>query len=153
MKPVQIRLGLIPGPLELEEESTSQYLFDITLHPAREVVRVFSSLPGVSITSLGGSKPKESYYNWGWRWQRSLWRLDMGMTLLNWLETPVWGGSPLKGECLFEDLRDLWQKIHQAFPGAWLHDEGDLEILTPQRLMEKYARTGSPPGRQIVRCL
>ncbi len=150
---IQVRLGLIPGPLRLEEGFTSQELFEITHHSAREVVRVFSSLSGVSIIHRGGLSDDISYFNWVWRWQQQNRHLDIGMTLLNWLETPIWGGSPLKGRCLFEDLQNLWQECHQIFPGTWLHDEDDLEILTPQRLMEKYATDSIPAAQQFVRCL
>jgi hypothetical protein len=153
LDPVELRLGLIPGPLHIEEGFTSQELFEISHHPAREVIRFFSSLPGASITRQDRLNREESYYNWEWRWQQDNRYLIIGMTLLNGLENPVWGGSPLKGMCLFTDLQNLWQRFHQTFPGTWLHDEGDLEMLTPQRLMEKHAWAGAPACRQFVRCL
>jgi hypothetical protein len=132
------RLALIPGPERLETTTSSEAIGDIAHHPVVDVARFFQSLPDTVALHPAGGLDDRSFSTFRWRWARDGRWIVIGMSLLDGVDELVWGGSPLLCCCQAVDAAALWRSTQQRFPGTWIHDAYDLEVMDGQALIEKW---------------
>lgn len=136
-----LEIALIPRPRHFEEPFYSTEIYELEDYPALDVAETFSTLPEMTVTSLGGMADEEGWFRWRWRWERADRLIELNFSAFE-MESPgrpiLWGGSELTTLCTFADLVRLWLAVQQRLPASWLHDD-DCRVYTPHSFLETYA--------------
>lgn len=130
-------VAIIPGPLQFQEPYYSTAMYQMEMYPAREVIACFSSLAGVTLLQRG-SEEGVGWYDWKWRWEQADRRIDIGFSIFDEPEYPIfWGGSELNTDCLYADILRLWRALQSRLPAVWVHGD-DCRVYTPPSFVETF---------------
>ncbi len=119
-----------PGPELMDEPTDSQFVDEISQHPAKSIAATLLLIPNMEVVHPAAP----SWFEWRAKWSDNDRFICLTMTLFDDL-AETWGGSEIEANCLAGDIIGVWSFLLAKHPGVWLHCP-DCTMHTPRSFLE-----------------